>query len=330
VTPLPELVERFRGKKIAVVGDIIADVYVYGMPYKLSREAPVVVIKYEEEAVIPGSAGNTIHNLLALGAHVFPLGFIGKDEAGEKLREVFSAFKNVEMDCLVSCEGRTVTKTRILAGDTHTSKHQVIRIDRTNDKPVSEKARKELKGRLTEISDVIDGLILSDYEYGTVDSDIISHARALAAEKVVVGDSWHNLRAFGGFTLITPNESEAYALAGMDGKRDIEEVGREIVDSLGVKGALVTRGNRGMNLFLNDGSAHHIPISGSNEVTDVTGAGDTVAAAVTLSLASGIDFYTSSRIANYAAGIVVMKRGTAVVTVEELIKAITKWENTSR
>ena len=329
MTVLPALIERFKGKKIAVVGDIIADIYVYGMPYKLSREAPVVVIKYEKEALIPGSAGNTIHNLLALGAHVFPLGFVGKDEPGERLREAFSAFDTIEMDCLVSHEGRTVTKTRILAGDTHTSKQQVIRIDRTNDKPVSEEARKRLKGRLAEISGLIDGLILSDYEHGTIDSDIISYARALAGEKVVVGDSWHNLKEFKGFTLITPNEAEAYALAAMDSRRDIEEVGKEIVGSLGVKGVLVTRGNKGMSLFLNDGTVHHIPISGSNEVTDVTGAGDTVAATVTLSLACGIDFFTSSRIANYAAGIVVMKRGTAVVTLEELRKAIEKWDSTS-
>lgn len=327
--PMSALVEQFRGRKIAVVGDIIADVYVYGMPYKLSREAPVVVIKYEEEAIWPGSAGNTIHNLLSLGAHVFPLGFIGSDEAGEKLSACFSAFPGVETDCLIRHPGKTVTKTRILAGDTHTSKQQVIRIDRENDRPVSEEARQALKKRLAEIAPSIDGLILSDYEYGTIDDEIITMARRLAGEKVVVGDSWHNLSQFKGFTLITPNESEAYALAGLDDRRDdIDEAGKRILERIGVKAALVTRGNRGMSLFLADGATHHIPISGSDEVIDVTGAGDTVAAAVTLALASGIDFYTSCMIANHAAGVVVMKRGTAVVTLDELRKVIEEWEHT--
>ena len=328
MTLTPQLIERFRGKKIAVVGDIIADVYVYGMPYKLSREAPVVVIKYEEESVVPGSAGNTIHNLLALGAHVFPLGFIGNDEAGDRLLECFSGFGVIEKDCLIRHDVRTVTKTRILAGDRHTSKHQVIRIDRGNNGPVPEEARRALKRKLAEIRSSIDGLILSDYEYGTVDEDIISFAKDLAQEKVVVGDSWHNLQAFKDFTLVTPNESEAYAFAGVKGKGDIEAAGKEIIASLGVKGVLVTRGNAGMSLFLNDGAIHHIPISGSDEVTDVTGAGDTVAAAVTLALASGIDFYTSAMIANHAAGVVVMKRGTAVATLDELKKVIGEWDAT--
>lgn len=328
--PMSALVERFRGRKIAVVGDIIADIYVYGMPYKLSREAPVVVIRYEEEAVRPGSAGNTIHNLLSLGAHVFPLGFIGSDEAGEKIAACFSAFPGVEMDCLVRHPGKTVTKTRILAGDTHTSKQQVIRIDRDNDKPIPDEARSALKERLASIAPSIDGLILSDYEYGTIDGEIIAMARRIAEEKVVVGDSWHNLAQFKGFTLITPNEPEAYNLTGLDVRRDgIEEAGARILDMTGVKAVLITRGNRGMSLFLADGGAHHIPISGSDEVTDVTGAGDTVAAAVTLALASGMDFYTSCMIANHAAGVVVMKRGTAVVTLDELRKVMEEWELTS-
>jgi D-glycero-beta-D-manno-heptose-7-phosphate kinase len=316
------LIEQFKDKRICVVGDVIADIYIYGRPHKLSREAPVVVIKYEQERIYPGSAGNTINNLLALGAHVFPVACVGRDEAGDRLIEHFSTQAKVNMKGLVRYEGRTVTKTRILAGDTHTSKQQVIRIDREIEAPIPETVRVELRQRLTDIACAVDAIVLSDYEYGLIDSHMIAYASDIAREKIVVGDSRYNLGEFKGFTLITPNESEAYALSGLDVGRAVEEVGANIMASMNVQALLITRGNKGMSLFLRDGAVRHIPISGSDEIADVTGAGDTVAAAVTLALASGADFYTASRIANYAAGIVVMKRGTAVVTLEELKRVI--------
>jgi D-glycero-beta-D-manno-heptose-7-phosphate kinase len=140
-----------------------------------------------------------------------------------------------------------------------------------------------------------------------------------------VGDSRYNLTQFQGFTVLTPNESEAYALAGMHNGRGVEDVGREIIKKMDIKALLVTRGNRGMSLFLQDGAISHIPISGSDEIADVTGAGDTVAAVITLALAAGAGFYTASLIANMAAGIVVMKRGTATVSPEELKKIMAEW-----
>ena len=146
--------------------------------------------------------------------------------------------------------------------------------------------------------------------------------KTIAKDKTVVGDSRYNLKTFKGFTLITPNESEAYQLSGLAEERPIEEVGKKILDSMSLKALLITRGNRGMTLFLKNGAMHHIPISGKDDVTDVTGAGDTVCAVSALSLASGADFYTASRIANYAAGVVVMKRGTATISPEELKQAI--------
>ncbi len=317
------LIDQFQGKKICVIGDIIADIYIYGMPYKLSREAPVVVIKYEEEKLYPGSAGNTINNLLALGAHVFPLGCVGKDQVGQRLLSYFSKFKNIDMHGLLQHDGITVTKTRILAGDTHTTKQQVIRIDREDGREVPAYLKSVLKERLMAIGPEMDGFVFSDYEYGLIDRETVEYGRMIAKEKPVIGDSRFNLRQFTGFTLITPNESEAYTLADMDPYRhDIEEMGRKIMSFMELQALLVTRGNKGMSLFLSNGEIHHIPISGTDEIADVTGAGDTVAAAVTLSVASGADLLTASRIANHAAGIVVMKRGTAVATVDELKKAI--------
>ncbi|MCX8023103.1 MAG: bifunctional ADP-heptose synthase [Syntrophorhabdaceae bacterium] len=317
------IIENFKDKKICVIGDIILDIYILGRPYRLSREAPVVVIKHEEERVYPGSAGNTINNLIALGAQVFPLGFIGRDEAGNRLIDYFSSHKNVDIKGLIRCDNETVTKTRILAGDTHTSKQQVIRIDKDRWKQVSEKERGLFEKILKEYIPHMDAFIVSDYGHGTVDQRTIKSMRGVAKEKIVVGDSRYNLKAFKGFTIITPNESEAYLLSSMEEGRPVEEVGEKILGFMDLTALLITRGNKGMSLFTGDGKIHHIPISGTDDVTDVTGAGDTVCAALALSLAAGADFLTASRIANYAAGVVVMKRGTATVTVDELRAAIT-------
>jgi rfaE bifunctional protein kinase chain/domain len=317
-----ELIDRFKDKHICVVGDVIADIYIYGKPHKLSREAPVVVIRYEHESLAPGSAGNTINNLLALGAHVHPVTCLGRDEAGDKLYAHFAAHEKIDLDGLVRYDGRTVTKTRILAGDTHTSKQQVIRVDREMEAPPPAALRKDLRRKLAQAAPHVDAIILSDYEYGLIDGEMRAAAAAAARGKIVVGDSRHHLREFKGLTLITPNESEAYALARLPGETAVEEVGRHIIGFMDVEALLITRGNKGMALFLKDGRIHHIPIYGSEEIADVTGAGDTVAAVATLALASGADFYAASKIANCAAGIVVMKTGTAVVTADELKRAI--------
>lgn len=317
-----KLIERFDGRKICVVGDIIADIYIFGRPYRLSREAPVVVVQHEEERIYPGSAGNTINNLLALGAHVFPLGFIGSDSTGDQLIDFFLRFNKVEMDGFIRHNGETITKTRILAGDTHTSKQQVIRIDRDSNKLPTKSQKNILYKKLKEIGPSMDAFIVSDYGHGTVDETIIDYMQHVAKKTIVVGDARYRLRDFKGFTLITPNESEAYQLCSTDFDKDIEEVGRRILKIMDVTALLITRGNKGMSLFLKEGSVNHIPISGNDDVTDVTGAGDTVCAAVTLALASGADFLTAALIANYAAGVVVMKRGTATLTQEELRAAM--------
>jgi rfaE bifunctional protein kinase chain/domain len=317
-----EPLDRFKDRKICVVGDVIADIYIYGKPHKLSREAPVLVIRYEEERVYPGSAGNTIANLLALGARVFPVTCLGKDLPGDRLMEYFSASDRIDLGGVVRYDGRTVTKTRILAGDTHTSKQQVIRVDREIEKPIPDDVRETLRERLRAIIPYVDALVLSDYEYGLIDHEMRALAVNFARERIVVGDSRYNLRDLKGITLVTPNESEAYDLAGLRPGTDIEEVGRRIMEFMDVRGLLITRGNKGMTLFLSDGRVHHIPISGTDEIADVTGAGDTVAATVTLALASGASFHDAARIANCAGGIVVMKRGTAVVTSDELRKVI--------
>jgi len=319
---LPYFLDLFAGKKICVVGDIIADVYIFGKPYRLSREAPVVVVKYEESKIYPGSAGNTINNLAAMGAKVFPVGFIGSDSIGGKLLDFFTGSENIDTAGIIRHAGETITKTRILAGDTHVSKQQVIRIDKDDHRKNTAKERSLFMERLAGISRQVDAVIVSDYGHGAVNNKVIDFMRDTAKKTIVVGDSRYSLKKYAGLTVITPNESEAYALAGLPDGTPIEEVGKKVLSGMNLKALLVTRGNKGMTLFLKNGMIHHIPISGKDDVTDVTGAGDTVCAAVALSLASGADFLDAARIANYAAGIVVMKRGTATVTVDELRKSI--------
>ena len=321
-TDFARVVDRFAGKKICVVGDIIADVNIIGKPYRLSREAPVIVVKYEGTQVFPGSAGNTINNLLALGAHVYPVGFIGKDSMGNKLIDYFARYKTVDTMGLIRVDKPTITKTRILAGDTHTSKQQVIRIDREDEGPYRKSEKTALMETLARISPHVDAIVVSDYGHGVVSGKVIDYMKIVAQDKAVIGDSRYNLKKFSGFTLITPNESEAYGLSGLDEEATVEEVGKKILASMKLAALLITRGNEGMTLFRQKGIIDHIPISGKDDVTDVTGAGDTVCAAAALAIASGADFYTASRIANFAAGVVVMKRGTATVNPDELKNAV--------
>jgi D-glycero-beta-D-manno-heptose-7-phosphate kinase len=319
---LPYFLDHFAGKKICVVGDIIADVYIFGKPYRLSREAPVVVVKYEESKVYPGSAGNTINNLAAMGAMVFPVGLIGSDSIGGKLMDFFAGSENIDSGGIIRHAGETITKTRILAGDTHVSKQQVIRIDKDDRRKNTAKEKSLLMDSLAAIAPLVDAIIVSDYGHGAVNAKVLDFVKDAAKKTIVVGDSRYSLRKYTGLTMITPNESEAYALAGLPDDAAIEDVGKKVLSGMNLKALLITRGNRGMTLFLQNGKVHHIPISGKDDVTDVTGAGDTVCAAATLSLASGADFLDAAKIANFAAGIVVMKRGTATVTIEELRKSI--------
>jgi len=319
-----EIISRFKQLKIAVIGDIVGDVYIYGKPFKLSREAPVLVVRHDTETILPGSAGNTIHNLAQLGTQVFPLGVLGDDEAGRSLMGQFSAM-NVEMDGLMVAKNRsTVTKTRIMAGDEHTSKQQVIRIDRE----VKDLLPKELESRMTayldRVSEEVDAFLVADYGYDTVTPTLLERLKANASRKIVVADSRYRLHLFSGMTAITPNESEAEVLAEESIKttQDTVRVGQRFVTELDLKAVLITRGNKGMVLVERSGEFYEIPICGTDEITDVTGAGDTVAAVLTASLAAGASFYEAARLSNYAGAVVVMKSGTATASPDELIHLI--------
>lgn len=321
---LKEIIGSFPRRKVMVVGDFIADVYLYGKPFQLSREAPVVVIRHEWDNVVPGGAGNATYNLAHLGCRVYAVGMLGNDELGNKLTAYLKE-RRVQVEGLVlSHIVNTTSKTRIMAGDDHTSKQQVIRIDRINREAIPARLQERLSEQFHRLAKAVDAIIVSDYGYGVASGPIITGLQALAKEKIVVVDSRYQLMRFRGVTAVTPNESEAEKATRLRlaGDREVERAARILREKLGLKAVLITRGNRGMTLLEKPHKALHIPIVGPDDIIDVTGAGDTVATVFTLALASGADFHEAAILANYAASIVVMKTGTAVATPAELLEVV--------
>lgn len=320
-----EIIKRFAKTHVGVIGDMAADVYIYGKPYRLSREAPVIVIRHDYQKVVPGGAANTVNNLIQLGAQVYPMGIFGNDDAGVEVFNYFSDHCPSTEGLLLSSATETITKTRIMAGDDHTSKQQVIRIDKEPRCQLSADEEQKLLAYLTGLAPQLNALIVSDYGYGFVTRKILSFIRAFARTRTVVADSRYRMRDFKGVTIVTPNQSEAEELAGIEIKDTptLNTAGTAIHKCLSTKAVLITRGNKGMTLFERGRKPLQIPIRGSDEITDVTGAGDTVAAIIGLALGAGATFPEAAHLSNIGASVVVMKRGTATLTPDELNNAMT-------
>jgi rfaE bifunctional protein kinase chain/domain len=322
---LLEVIARFGGRRIVVVGDLIADEFVYGEISRISREAPVMILRFERKETQPGGCGNAAANLAALGAAVAVVGVVGRDAEG---RAVVGALRRCGVD--VSAVSlvpryRTPTKTRILAGSVHSTRQQVIRIDREPESPPPEAVLRALIPRVCELAASADGVILSDYHYGLVHPPLVEAVRRLARRGLLVTvDSRHRLLELGGFTSATPNQSEVEEICGrhLDDLSALERAGRRLRRRLRLAALLITRGREGMSLFEDGHRVVHLPVIGSREPVDVTGAGDTVIATYTLALAAGASFLEAAHLANHAGGIVVMKRGTATVSDAELRASI--------
>lgn len=319
-----ELMGNFENARIAVVGDMVADIYIFGKPHRLSREAPVIVVRHEGEKLVPGGAANTAHNLMALGAAVYPIGVVGDDPAGRAVIDCFDGPLGDAGGIFVDKTRHTTTKTRIMAGDLHTTKQQVIRIDKEPEEPLSSAAENFICRQLEAMAPDVDGIVVSDYGYDVLAPRIVELVGEMARDKIVVVDSRARLTEFKGVTLATPNESEAEAAAGMriEADSDVDAVGRRLLQETGNSAVLMTRGNMGMVLFEKDAPPEEIPICGGDEIVDVSGAGDTVAAAAALGLVAGGTFSQAANLANFAAGIVVMKTGTATTTCREILELI--------
>ena len=323
---LRRTVEAFRGRTIAVVGDLIADEYLFGKPARISREAPVLILRFTEREVGLGGSANAAHNVHALGARVVPIGVVGRDAPGDELLGLFHG-AGMPTDGIVTENGRpTPVKTRIMAGGYQATRQQVVRLDREPEGELQTITEDALMTRLTGLAERADAILVSDYGYGTVTPRVFERIRAIARRTgaVVSVDSRYQLPRFTGVTAATPNEAELEQLAGtaVDDERGVEKAGRQLLERLEARLLLVTRGSRGMALLERDGGSSFIPIHGTDEIADVTGAGDTVISTFTVALASGAAPVDAATLANMAGGIVVMKRGTATVSPAELAQAI--------
>jgi rfaE bifunctional protein kinase chain/domain len=329
VKPLLTLLDAFPTKRVAVIGDVIADEFIYGRVARVSREAPVLILQYDSTQILPGGAANAANNVAALGGRTHIVGLTGKDEAGKRLH---ASLAHVNTRGLLSPPGYcTPVKTRILAGGVHTAKQQIVRIDRVVSSDHDTKTRAAIRRAAVKVAADCDAILMSDYGTGLVTPDLAAAltnaaaARARSRAIPILIDSRYNLLNYRGLTACTPNESEVEHMFETkigDNLKALERAGRELLKRTRMNAVLITRGSRGMAVFEPDRPTVHVPIYGSDEVADVTGAGDTVIATMTLAIAAGGSFYEAARLANYAAGLVVMKRGTATVSPDELREAI--------
>lgn len=322
---LVSIIRRFPQRKILVVGDSVADQFVYGAISRVSREAPVFILQHEHTETTPGGAANCAMNLAALGASVALVSVAGEDEAGRALTDKLKA-AGVDCSGLVSSPSlQTTTKVRILAGQTHSTRQQVIRIDYDGQALTDFRLRRQLQEQTDELANAADAVIVSDYNYGVASADIAGTVREAASVRgiPIMVDSRFQLSNYTGFTSATPNEEEVEnLLQGPIADSELASAAEKLRATLGYRALLVTRGGRGMMLLEEGVEPLHIEAVGAREPVDVTGAGDTVIATYTLALASEASFPDAARLANYAGGLVVMKRGTASVTSEELLDSV--------
>jgi rfaE bifunctional protein kinase chain/domain len=323
---LLEILDRFTSRKIVVVGDLIADEFLYGQTSRVSREAPVLILEYQNLVRLPGGAANAANNLLDLGCDVTIAGNVGQDEPG---RDLAAILKNKGANIRAVRSMRTYTtpvKTRILAGAHHSAPQQIVRLDRFSNRgrpaPIP-------WGLLRQSLQSANGIIVSDYGYGAITPALLAGLIRIAKERQIpiVVDSRFAMSEYRNVTSITPNITELEASTGVSIGSDTKllwQIGRRVLRRQRLRSLLVTQGRFGMTLFEPRKEPLHIPVYGTDEVADVTGAGDTVIAVFTLAMSSGATPEYAARLANYAGGIVVMKRGTATATCDELRAAINK------
>ncbi len=322
---LLSLVHGFAGKRVLVVGDMVADEYIVGTPARISREAPVLILEHQDFFTVPGGATNPGVNARTLGAEVFLAGVVGDDASGRRLRERLSE-QGISMDGLFTEPGRpTSTKTRILAGGTQIVQQQIVRVDRIDHSEIGDECVAKITDYVRNLIPTVDALVISDYENGVIQQAIIEASLPLAIQlsKTVTVDSHGDLARFQGATALTPNQPEAEATLGMriTDRASLERAGARLLEETHASGVLITRGAEGMSLFERGAEPLHIPASLA-EVSDPTGAGDTVAATFTLALVAGATMAEAATLANIAAGLVVRRIGCATNTPDELAGAI--------
>ena len=314
-------VRNFKNVKVLVVGDLILDEFLWGDVSRISPEAPVPVVWVKKENFMPGGASNVANNLSALGADVYLAGVVGDDEHGTILKAELEQ-KGVNIAGLVTDDSRpTILKTRVVA-----QHQQVVRIDKEKVDPLSSNIVEKLVGYIEGMIKDIDAVVIEDYGKGVITSALLSKVVPAAKRynKIIsVDPKEEHFKYYKGISVITPNNHEAARAVGFEIKDEatLRKAGEMLLKKLNCRIALITLGENGMAVFQKSKPMKHIPTV-AQEVFDVSGAGDTVIASYTLSLAAGADPIMAAHIANCAAGIVVGKIGIAVVTPEELLGRI--------
>jgi D-glycero-beta-D-manno-heptose-7-phosphate kinase len=324
---LTKIVESFPKITITVVGDLVADEFIFGEISRVSREAPVLILKHRERTVVPGGGANAINNLADLGVNVLPVGVVGDDEAGRLLLKAFR-HKHIPVSGVLKDKSyTTVTKTRILAGMTHNTRQQVVRVDREPETEPNRHLKRELVLAARQYARASDALLISDYGYGAASPAILDAIRERGRLNgvPVILDSRYRMLQYSGVVAATPNEPEVEAALGVRIGNDwpnLCSAGEQVMSRMMLQSLVITRGRDGMAAFTGKHRPVDIPIFGSDQVADVTGAGDTVIATFAAAFAAGASTEEAAHLANYAGGIVVMKRGTATVSRQELLDAL--------
>ena len=324
---LRKIIDAFPKVTITVLGDLVADEFIFGEISRVSREAPVLILKHRERTVLPGGGANAVNNLAGLGVNVLPVGIVGEDEPGRLLLKYFRR-KHIPISGVLKDKGyTTVTKTRILAGMTHTARQQVVRVDREPHESPNHHLTRELFLAAREYAHASDALLVSDYGYGAATPALVNalRQRGKIGSLPIILDSRYRLLQYSGITAATPNEPEVEDALGHRIGQDWQKLlaaGEELMNRMKLQSLIITRGRDGMVAFNHRHKPVDIPIFGSDQVADVTGAGDTGIAAFTAALAAGATTEEAAQLANYAGGVVVMKRGTATVSRDELLHAL--------
>ena len=325
---------QMAGTPVLIIGDMVADVYLDGEIARISREAPVLVLEEREERVVAGGAANVANNTATIGGSSYAVGVCGTERSGDALLAVLGE-NGVHTEGFVRAEAHpTITKTRIIAGGRATVSQQIVRVDREWHTPLTAETEEALLARIRDLLPQVRGVVLSDYGSGTVTARVrrlvIDETRRRGIPSIV--DSRYDILAYTGIGYIKQNDAELAAALGRElcCEEEICAAGHELRQRLSADGVLITRGDKGMTLFLANGTATNIPVSDHSEIFDVSGAGDTCVAVVILALAAGVDPLTAARLSNIASGIAVRKRGTATVSYEELRATLTAGKETEQ
>lgn len=310
------LIERMRGRRILVVGDVMIDEWIWGTVERISPEAPVPVVAVSDHSFTLGGAGNVANNLRALGAGVTFVAAVGQDSFAHHVTELLERGGVPSNGLIVVGDRPTTRKTRVVAHN-----QQVVRADWESSQPLAEAARKSMCDFVRARAGEVDAVVLSDYAKGVFSRDIVE--AALACPIVLADPKPQNLALFSGVTCVAPNASEAGRAAGIAIVDDasLERAGARLLETLGCTYVVITRGEHGMSLFGKDGARLHIP-SVARTVFDVSGAGDTVIAVLTLALAAGARIELAMQLANFAAAAVVEKLGTATAGGQEILALV--------